>query len=368
MTLRDFQQFLEEGQCWHNSSSHNTSGSSTTTQRQQQLQLGRNWSRTFLLDPCNALGAEVSLGDFLMHNHNNIDIKVHEAIQTEEIQVTDNRRSAVLVITERRQHHHQEHEIWDDEFNSSLEVQPIHTFDDLTPPNLMNASFGLQNDDEAATVDMNESYSEDPYDESGDSVQELGGWISYDEDDEEDGNDNINSFILPLRPMSLYDLPLMPPQNNSSILSNVERPDAIEFGAKLIQPKSDDRTNINCLENRAIESFRYDDSRELCIDSDGASHNNDVSPTQNAIINFADSSKHAADSDGAARIERIRNETLIAECSTDGLGSHDQTSMCRSNNNIATHSFLSFIVVQILALAISYYLRHPQDFRSTTSI
>lgn len=359
MTLREFQQFLEEGQCWY----RNQCQSGTTRQSDcTPLPIGRNRTGTMMFDPCNALGAEVSLGDFLMHNHNNIDIKVHEAIHTEEIQVTDNRRSAVLVIMERQ--HQQEHELWDDEFNSSLEVQPIHTFDDLMPPNLMNASFDLHNDDDddAVTVDMNESYSEDPLDEHYSIIQELGGWVNYDDDDDDD---NIESAVLSSPPISLFDIPFLKPMNSCDSLVIIQHTKGC--GSNVIENENDDSTNIDRQEQCTINGFVNENCRESCHVSEIISHGKENSPIQSFSKYCADSIIPSANTEGIASIRNHCDKKLLLECSTNFRDSNDRMGVRAFEYSFRAETFAAFLVLQFVVLAVSYYIRYPPDFSSINS-
>jgi hypothetical protein len=350
MTLREFQQFLEEGQCWYRNQSQN----GTTRQSEcVPLPIGRNRTGTMMFDPCNALGAEVSLGDFLMHNHNNIDIKVHEAIHTEEIQVSDNRRSAVLVIMERQ--HQQEHEVWDDEFNSSLEVQPIHTFDDLIPPNLMNASFDLHNDDDddAVTVDMNESYSEDPLDDQYSIIQDLGGWVNYDDDDDDD--ENIESVVLSSSPISLFDIPFLKPMNSSVSLVIIQHSN--ECGSNIIEHENDDSTNIDCQQQCTMNGFVNENCQESChLVSEIIVHGKEHSPIQSYSNYCCDSIIPTADTEG-----------MILECSTNFRDSIERIDISTFECSFCTETFAAFMMLQFVVLAVSYYLRCPSDFSSISS-
>ena len=307
-----------------------------------------------MFDPCNALGAEVSLGDFLLHNHNNIDIKVHDAILSEEIQVTDNRRSAVLVIMQRQNQREQER--WDDEFDSSLEVQPIHTFDDLMPPNLMNASFDMHtgDGDDEATVDMNESYSEDAFDDDNSHIHDFGGWMNDDE------QDFIESPILSVPHLSTLNVPLLsPPQNSttSDNVANVENSNTLECGRTTIQDNNDGGMKVNHLQPATMKPSVDDALQESCYDTEIISDIKDHGLIYNYGMIAADSIKDSVDSVSVTGIKNDSNDSMRLEVSTKDYGSNGGLGMCRSEHVIAARNFVTLLVLQILILAMSYYLR-----------
>ena len=353
MTLREFQQFLEEGQCWYGSQNQNNTTRQSDCAQQQPIG-SRNRNRTIMFDPCNALGAEVSLGDFLLHNHNNIDIKVHDAILSEEIQVTDNRRSAVLVIMQRQNQREQER--WDDEFDSSLEVQPIHTFDDLMPPNLMNASFDMHtgDGDDEATVDMNESYSEDAFDDDNSHLHDFGGWMNDDE------QDFIESPILSVPHLSTLNVPLLsPPQNSttSDNVANVENSNTLECGRTTIQDNNDGGMKVNHLQPATMKPSVDDALQESCYDTEIISDIKDHGLIYNYGMIAADSIKDSVDSVSVTGIKNDSNDSMRLEVSTKDYGSNGGLGMCGSEHVIAARNFVTLLVLQILILAMSYYLR-----------
>ena len=347
MTLRDFQQFLEEGQCWYNPNRSSQIGNNT-----RQIRRNRS-SRTLMFDPCNALGAEVSLGDFLMHNHNNIDIKVHDAIHSEEIQISDNRRSAVMVIMmERRQqpqyqHSEQNQLLFDDEFNSSLEVQPIHTFDDLLPPNLMNASFDMHNDDDdAATVDMNESYSEEPFaDDNSIISQEFGGWLHCDEND--DDNDPTTILFAPptIAMLDKSSFNTTTGSTSGNILTDID-------------PNKNTNSCDEEIGNDLKITAHVNDDHSLDI-----RENNCMRSTDTVIMS------HSADKeDLATRITGAHVKNLFVDCTTDDNDDNlDVIGICQPKYIVVTQNFASLLALQLLALAISHGLRYLSDFSSTNA-
>ena len=307
-----------------------------------------------MFDPCNALGAEVSLGDFLLHNHNNIDIKVHDAILSEEIQVTDNRRSAVLVIMQRQNQREQER--WDDEFDSSLEVQPIHTFDDLMPPNLMNASFDMHtgDGDDEATVDMNESYSEDAFDDDNSHIHDFGGWMNDDE------QDFIESPILSVPHLSTLNVPLLSPPQNSTAndnVANIDNSNTLECGSTTIQDNNDGGMKANHQQPATMKPSVDDDLQESCYDTEIISDIKDHGLIYNYGMIAADSIKDSVDSVSVTGIKNDSNDSMRLEVSTKDYGSNGGLGMCRSEHVIAARNFVTLLVLQILILAMSYYLR-----------
>ena len=335
MTLRDFQQFLEEGKCWYNN--QRTLGTT-----------GRNWSRSMMFDPCNALGAEVSLGDFLMHNHNNIDIKPHDAIHSEEIQTSDNRRSAVLVIMERRQQL-----LDDDELNSSLEVQPIHTFDDLTPPNLMNASFDLRNDgdddDDVVTFDMNESYSEEP----------------FDDDDDDDCDD------LAATTGSWW--------NNSDQVAEHNDRTVWRASSFTTTPSSAGIIAVAAQHSYDTTTLRWtSESRDGSDDESSLDRNNDVCTN---VDQNGDECEHVTDHrpiHGVNRINRSTDDIDLVEfnnspalqflpVNVDGINGFalNTTSSRTKKHMVVAKHFVSLFALQILVLAGAYFLRCLSDHSNT---
>ncbi len=344
MTLRDFQQFLEEGQCWY--SNQRTLGTT-----------GRNWSRSTMFDPCNALGAEVSLGDFLMHNHNNIDIKLHDAIHSEEIQTSDNRRSAVLVIMERRQQQPQQ-PLDDDELNSSLEVQPIHTFDDLTPPNLMNASFDLRNDgddDDVATFDMNESYSEEPFDDDDNNRDDLaetaGGWWNN-SDEVVEHNDRAVWRAPPFATT---------PNNVGSIAVAAQHSNDTTMTLRWTsEPRDGSDDESYC--GRNIDYYMNEDQNgDEYEDCDVPSH-----ITDHCLIHCMDRINRSI---GDIQLGDFDNSPAPQSLTDDvnGINGFALGTTCQTTTKymVVTQTFVSLFVVQLVVLAAAYFLRCLSDYSNT---
>jgi hypothetical protein len=321
MTLRDFQKYLEQCGCWYNNTIFEA-GSKAALH----------------LDPCSHFGVEVSLQDFIMNGHLHV---VEQSITdwTEEIQVNDSSRSAVLVMMEQ---------------NDCLEVQTLHTYDDLAPPNLLNASFD-QDDGDSVTVDMNESCSSYQFDEEA---------HQFDEDDSFYVSSTENSAIWGLVTPPFSDIETDKENQGAMVsakMTNTSSP-LLPF-SKDPSEDAEMEMKINSQPYDCFHDFRRDtlsDINALVLlekDTGDAKYaKNDRSDVSLAVINTSCDIEPALCFDhihpSVALVDNGSGEATVSENEVpvdNGIGK----TACLMNASFATIYF----IVHIIILRFSFYIR-----------
>lgn len=333
MTLRDFQTYLEQCGCWYNNTIFDA-GSKAPLH----------------LDLCCHLGVEVSLQDFILNGE--LHVVEHRITDwTEEIQVNDSSRTAVLVMMEQ---------------NECLEVQTLHTYDDLVPPSLLNASFD-HDDGDSATVDMNESCSSYQHDEDDNfyivnSVDDAIGFVTplFSDISAEEVYEQVSMPSAISIPSSPPLLCRIGPSEEAVMQTSAESPQPfvhrssdIHFTeneeasslicessvVKLTERSSDD---AQCTDNGRIKASysSFDTDRDVCVPLEPTMS---YLRTQELFETMHDENQGASMLEGDAPVDQFTGNTVL-----------------REKISILSAAVMYFIV-QIIALRFSFFVRSRES-------